>query len=339
MCSSALGKSLLHQPGTFLLASMDILLSSRPPLEYLKPFDKPTYKRLDGIIEPDRNYCSLFESGPPPERPKVENPRERKEREWKEKTIEHIKKIREESKDWNPKGNPKATHDPYKTLFVCRLNKNISEAYLKQVFEDYGAVRKVVLVKDRDGKSRNYAFVEFEKTDEYIGLVRVIIVDAYKHANNKKLNGLRIRVDYERGRTREDWRPRRFGGGKGRSRTSRRDEERLAELLREIDEEENMLRQDEDEGVKGDSPGQEEQKRDSPVAKRKERSEERPKERSESRGRRRSRSRAKDHKRKQRDNDDHHKRREKRHRSRERGKDRRESRRDRSKERREDYDR
>lgn len=154
----------------FLLASMDTLLSSRPPLEYLKPFDKPTYKRLDGIIEPDRNCCSLFESGPPPERLKVENPRERREREWKEKTVEHVKKIREESKDWDPRANSKATRDPYKTLFVCRLSKNVDEAYLKRVFGDYGSVRKAVLVKDKNGKSRNYAFVEFEKTEEYIGL-------------------------------------------------------------------------------------------------------------------------------------------------------------------------
>ena len=34
---------------------------------------------------------------------------------------------------------------------------------------------------------------------------------AYKHADGKKIDGRRVLVDVERGRTVEDWRPRRLG--------------------------------------------------------------------------------------------------------------------------------
>jgi U1 small nuclear ribonucleoprotein len=155
----------------FLLASMDTLLSTRPPLEYIKPFDKSSYSNLEGIIEPDRNYCSLFENGPPPKRPKVGNYRENKEREWKEKMIDHIKKVKEEMKNWDPNLNPKATHDPYKTLFVSNLDKNTDEKYLKRVFETYGEVRKVVIVRDLKGVSRGYGFVEFANYEDYKSLL------------------------------------------------------------------------------------------------------------------------------------------------------------------------
>lgn len=41
---------------------------------------------------------------------------------------------------------------------------------------------------------------------------------AYKEADNMKVDGRRISVDYERARIQKEWLPRRFGGGKGKSR-------------------------------------------------------------------------------------------------------------------------
>lgn len=43
---------------------------------------------------------------------------------------------------------------------------------------------------------------------------------AWKDADAKKINGRRIVVDVERGRTVEGWRPRRLGGGLGRTRVA-----------------------------------------------------------------------------------------------------------------------
>ena len=46
----------------------------------------------------------------------------------------------------------------------------------------------------------------------------VLVVAAYKHADGKKIDGRRVLVDVERGRTVKGWRPRRLGGGLGGTR-------------------------------------------------------------------------------------------------------------------------
>lgn len=72
---------------------------------------------------------------------------------------------------------------------------------------------RLVLDK-RTGQSRGYAFVEFrsEKDMRY----------AYKHGDRIKIDGRKILVDVERGRTVEGWRPRRFGGGLGETRKEKK---------------------------------------------------------------------------------------------------------------------
>lgn len=47
---------------------------------------------------------------------------------------------------------------------------------------------------------------------------------AYKSADGKKIDGRRVLVDVERGRTVKGWRPRRLGGGLGSTRRSATDD-------------------------------------------------------------------------------------------------------------------
>ena len=130
----------------------------------------------------------------------------------KQKELENKKKIEELKSLWNPKEDQNTTSDPYKTLFVARLNYDTNETTLRNEFEIYGTIKKIRLVCDNEGKPRGYAFIEFEHQRD--------MKDAYKHADGKKIDGKRIVVDYERGRTVKGWVPRRFGGGKGNSRGS-----------------------------------------------------------------------------------------------------------------------
>ena len=46
-------------------------------------------------------------------------------------------------------------------------------------------------------------------------------IAAYKHADGKKIEGRRVLVDVERGRTVKGWLPRRLGGGLGDSRSTK----------------------------------------------------------------------------------------------------------------------
>lgn len=55
---------------------------------------------------------------------------------------------------------------------------------------------------------------------------------ALERGNGRKVDGVRVVVDYERGRTKTDWVPRRLGGGKGGDKRRDRDTERLIRDLK-----------------------------------------------------------------------------------------------------------
>lgn len=105
--------------------------------------------------------------------------------------------------------NPNATKDPYKTLFVYKLDPKIDEKKLQKEFEFYGEIRKVRVVRDMNGKSRGYGFIEFKHGSHF------------KYAKNqkeKKIMSCVVLIDYERGRIEKGWKPRRLGGGRGDNR-------------------------------------------------------------------------------------------------------------------------
>lgn len=74
-------------------------------------------------------------------------------------------------------------------------------------------------MKDREGKSRGYGFIEFETEAD----MKV----AYKRADGRKIDGRRVTVDVERGRTVRGWLPRRLGGGLGTGRPAKLSKEQL----------------------------------------------------------------------------------------------------------------
>lgn len=129
----------------------------------------------------------------------------------KEKLDAHEAKLKEAREKWDVNAaDEKKTEDAYKTLFVGRISYETTEKQLRQEFEHYGPVKRVRLVEDEEGKSRGYGFVEYENESD--------LKAAYKHADGKKIDGRRVVVDVERGRTVRDWLPRKFGGGIGETR-------------------------------------------------------------------------------------------------------------------------
>lgn len=117
----------------------------------------------------------------------------------------HEEKMRQEALTYAPRSS---AGDPYKTLFVGRLSYDTTERELKREFEaEFGPVASVNLVYDRQGRSRGYAFLEFQSEKD--------MRSAYNNANGMKIAGRRILVDIERSRTTPGWLPRRFGGGRG----------------------------------------------------------------------------------------------------------------------------
>jgi len=89
-------------------------------------------------------------------------------------------------------------------LYLLLLSYEVDEQDLMDEFKRYGEVREVKLVRDQSGKSRGYAFIEFDSSQD--------LKDAFKYADGKQIKGRRILVDVERGRTVPGWKPRKLGG-------------------------------------------------------------------------------------------------------------------------------
>ncbi len=111
---------------------------------------------------------------------------------------------------------------------------------------------------------------------------------AYKRADGKKIDGRRVIVDIERGRTIKGWKPRRLGGGKGGRKShfvEPLDERREDEDRHKPERHERERAGDRDRGERGDRDRERERERD------RDRDRDRERKKSKEKGRSRSRSR------------------------------------------------
>lgn len=69
----------------------------------------------------------------------------------------------------NPQDDEQVVGDPYKTLFVSRIPKEITESELRREFDIYGPLERLRLIKDKDGNSRGYAFIVYERERDMKG--------------------------------------------------------------------------------------------------------------------------------------------------------------------------
>nr|XP_048334713.1 U1 small nuclear ribonucleoprotein 70 kDa isoform X2 [Ziziphus jujuba var. spinosa] len=187
------------------------LFEPRPPLEFKPPPEKRKCPPLTGVAQ----FVSKFaEPGDPEYAPPVqkgETPVERRARIHKLRLEKGAEKAAEELEKYDPANDPNVTGDPYKTLFVARLNYETTESRIRREFDTYGPIKRIRLVTAKDSnKPRGYAFIEYMHTRD--------MKAAYKQADGKKIEGRRVLVDVERGRTVPNWRPRRLGGGLGTTR-------------------------------------------------------------------------------------------------------------------------
>ncbi len=91
----------------------------------------------------------------------------RLERKRKEKVEQTVYKLEQEIAMWEPHSNDgdEVTHtgDPFKSLFVGRINYDTSESKLRREFGKYGDIKAIYMVHDRNsGKPRGYCFIEYE---------------------------------------------------------------------------------------------------------------------------------------------------------------------------------
>lgn len=198
----------------FLPPNLLVLFAPRDPIPYLPPPDKLPHEKKNvhnytGVAAFLENNFEDPKDTPPPTR--VETREERLERKRREKEEQVAYKLEQEIALWDPQSNGECTTDPFRTLFVSRINFYTSESKLRREFETYGPIKQIKMISDpKSGKPRGYCFIEFEQEKD--------MHSAYKHADGKKIDGRRVLVDVERARTVKGWLPRRLGGGLGGTR-------------------------------------------------------------------------------------------------------------------------
>lgn len=148
----------------FLPPNLLALFAARDPINFLPPAGKLPHEKEIPPYEGLAAFVHQFEDprdAPPPTR--VETKEERQERKRREKAEQVAYKLEQELALWDPSTNTAIQGDPYKTLFVTRINFDTSESKLRREFEAFGPVRRIRLVTDSvKGKPRGYAFVEYE---------------------------------------------------------------------------------------------------------------------------------------------------------------------------------
>lgn len=188
------------------------MFAARDPIPFMPPVDKlPHEKKSRGYLGVAK-FMADFEDPKDTPLPKtVETRQERLERRRREKAEQVAYKLEREIALWDPTEIKNATEDPFRTLFIARINYDTSESKLRREFEFYGPIKKIVLIHDQEsGKPKGYAFIEYEHERDMHA--------AYKHADGKKIDSKRVLVDVERARTVKGWLPRRLGGGLGGTR-------------------------------------------------------------------------------------------------------------------------
>lgn len=184
----------------FLLA----LFEARSPLKQVERKPQKVPKGFGGFSD----FIAKFETEEPPPVEPFENPKELRERLKLEKAQEHDREISKFIAKYDPFADEaKKTADPAKTLFLGRLSFETGEKKLLKTFEPFGRVKDIRIVKNKEGRPRGYAFIEFE--------TREGARNALHGTATLTLDGRKVLVDFERARVVAKWLPRRLGGGQG----------------------------------------------------------------------------------------------------------------------------
>lgn len=135
----------------------------------------------------------------------------------REKQLLKRESFKRQLREWN---DPEILHqnekefmkDPYRTIFVSRLDFSLTELDISKHFSKYGVIESVRIIRDSvTGKSRGYGFIVFEREWDAQSCISEVARTGVRLPQAKRT----ILVDIERGRIVLNWRPRRLGGGLG----------------------------------------------------------------------------------------------------------------------------
>ncbi|CAK9438218.1 uncharacterized protein LODBEIA_P24780 [Lodderomyces beijingensis] len=202
--------------------SIQKLFQPKLPLPYAKPSDYPPEKRRTAWISPISDVKSLVADYLANDLPKKESKLVKPEKTTHQEKLQRAalkRKVKKDSFDrqlrnWNDpelfeKHEREFMKDPYRTVFIARLEYSLTELEITQHFQKYGVIESIRVIRDREGKSRGYGFIVYEREAD----ANTCVADTCR--TGVLMKGRKILVDIERSRILRHWKPRRLGGGEG----------------------------------------------------------------------------------------------------------------------------
>lgn len=194
----------------------------KPPLDFpaesrctnhitsISSFRNQWQQYVDDLVEAEKNQ-------PPPK----ETIQQVQIRDKGRRKQELQKSYQRQLNEWNDpellqKNEQEFMKDPFKTVFISRLDYSLTELDISKNFSKYGVIESITIVRDKKlGKSRGYGFVVFERDEDAKGCIKELAPTGLKIPVENKPFTRTILVDMERGRLVRNWKPRRLGGGLG----------------------------------------------------------------------------------------------------------------------------
>ncbi|RPA94173.1 hypothetical protein L873DRAFT_1814898 [Choiromyces venosus 120613-1] len=152
-----------------LPANLLALFAPRPPLRYLPHCDYSPDKRRTAPITGVAAYLEALRT-PDPNYVPSESWMQKRDRLREEKKAAIAEKTKAALSQYNPEHDPQVRGDPFKTLFLSRLNYNVKEPDLEREFGRFGPIERIRIVRDKgSGKHRGYAFIVYEREKDMKG--------------------------------------------------------------------------------------------------------------------------------------------------------------------------
>ncbi|KAK6128439.1 hypothetical protein DH2020_037807 [Rehmannia glutinosa] len=179
---------------TGLTTNLLKLFEPRPPLEYKPPPEKrkcPQYTGMAQFVsnfaEPsDPLYAIPVEKGETPAQRRARIHQIRLE-EGAKKAAEELEKCDQSFND--PNNDPNISGDPYKTLFVARLNYETTESRVKREFEAYGPIKRSDLLVHECFHALSFSIL-FERMHQILDHSFTIDVGKFRMVNSLNSDGL-----------------------------------------------------------------------------------------------------------------------------------------------------
>lgn len=195
------------------------LFAPKPPFLYKRPLDYAIEERKTTVVAP----ISLWKTEIAAHVAELSSHKETTSENVLFKRLagkkSHQENLSRQIRDWNDpeilaRNERDFMKDPYRTVFIARLPYSLSELEVSRNLSKYGAIEGIRIIRDKEGKSRGYGFVVFERDADAKNCIRELAPTGLKMALDEEKKRT-ILVDMERGRLVRGWNPRRLGGGLG----------------------------------------------------------------------------------------------------------------------------